>query len=190
VEKPIGIDWFLSLEKVEDMKTGAMLLVSLLMSAVAWSLPTVDGTITPNEYGKSISVLDGAATVYYQVDASGGLYLAVSAMTTGWVGLGLGTAVMNGAHIFMGYVESGNPVFSEQIGEGHSHRQSPTNSADSFAVGQKGGMTTIEFHVPFDKLPIVGKSINFIVAFSGSADLTTYHEDNHDGGTIDLSTSN
>ena len=56
----------------------------------------------------------------------GGLYLVVSAVTTGWVG---------------------NPVFSEQGGDGHSHRQSPTNSADSFAVGQQDGVTTIEFHV-------------------------------------------
>jgi len=145
----------------------ATVLVLLMMSTAAWSLPTVDGKISTGEYRRSISVLDGSATLYYDVDGQGGLYLAVSAATTGWVGLGLGTGVMNGAHIFMGFVKNGVPVFSEQIGEGHSHRESPDKSADSFAVGQEGGRTTIEFHVPAGKLPIVGKTINFVVAFSG-----------------------
>jgi len=168
----------------------ATLPVLFLISAAAWSLPKVDGKISAGEYGRSISVLDDSATLYYDVDGGGGLYLAVSAATTGWVGLGLGTGVMNGAHIFMGFVKNGVPVFSEQIGEGHSHRESPEKSADSFAVGQEGGRTTIEFHVPAGKLPIVGKTINFVVAFSGSADLTTYHDDNREGGVIDLSAPN
>src|SRR5208337_3129228 len=81
----------------------ATVLVLLMMSTAAWSLPTVDGKISTGEYRRSISVLDGSATLYYDVDGQGGLYLAVSAATTGWVGLGLGTGVMNGAHIFMGF---------------------------------------------------------------------------------------
>jgi hypothetical protein len=175
---------------VDDVKRALPFLVPFLLPALAWSVPTVDGSVTPGEYGRSIAALDGAATIYYQNDTRGGLYLAVSAMTAGWVGLGLGSAVMNGAHIFMGYVKDGKPVFSEQVGEGHSHRQSPSVLADSFAVGHQGGTTTIEFHVPGDRLPVVGTTLSFIVAFSESADLTTYHEDNHEGGTIDLSGMN
>jgi hypothetical protein len=170
------------------MNKAAMVFAALLLPAVlAWSLPTVDGSIMAGEYSRSLSFVDGSATVYYQADAAGGLYLAVSATTTGWVGIGLGSVIMDGAHIFMGYVKNGTPVFSEQIGEGHSHRQSSSRSADSFAAGEHEGVTTIEFHVPAGAVPFDGKKLSFIVAYSGSADLTTFHDDNHDGGVIDLS---
>jgi len=159
----------------------------LLFPGLAWSLPTVDGRVMPGEYSRSVSLLDGAVTVFWQADASGGLYVAVSAATTGWVGLGLGSVVMDGAHIFMGFVRNGTPVFSEQIGVGHSHSQSPEKSADSFAVGERDGTTTLEFHIPAGKVPLDGNRVDFIVAYSGSADLTTFHEDNHDGGVMDLS---
>jgi hypothetical protein len=104
-----------------------------------------------------------------------------------WVGIGLGSAVMDGARIFMGSIKDGTPVFSEQVGEGHSHRPAPDRAADRYALVQEGGKTTLELHVPFEKVPFVGKKVSVIAAFSGSTDLTTFHDDNHDGGTIDLS---
>jgi len=169
------------------IKAAVVLAAYLLFPGFAWPLPTVDGRVTPGEYSRSMSLLDGAVTVSWQTDISGGLYVAVSAATTGWVGLGLGSVVMDGAHIFMGFVRDGTPVFSEQLGTGHSHSQSPTRSADSFAVGLRDGITSLEFHLPADKVPLDGKKVDFIVAYSGSADLTTFHEDNHDGGFMDLS---
>jgi hypothetical protein len=168
-------------------RAAIVLAACLLVPGFTWSLPTVDGRVTPGEYSRSMSLLDGAVTVSWQMDSSGGLYVAVSAATTGWVGLGLGSVVMDGAHIFMGFVKDGTPVFSEQLGAGHSHLPSPARSADSFAVGVRDGITSLEFHVPADKVPLDGKKVDFIVAYSGSADLTTFHEDNHDGGFMDLS---
>jgi DOMON domain len=168
------------------MKTAVtMFLFLVLAAACAAAQPKVDGRVTPGEYSRSISVVDGAATVYYQFDAGGGLSVAVSAATTGWVGIGLGSSVMDGAHIFMGYVKNGATVFSEQIGTGHSHHESRDRSADSSAVSQAGGTTTIEFHVPAGKVPLTGTTVPFIVAFSGSPDLSTYHEDTRDGGTME-----
>jgi hypothetical protein len=164
-----------------------MLSLLLLSAGFSAALPTVDGRIADGEYSRSVPLMDGDVTVFYQADARGGLYLAVRAPTTGWVGIGLGSAVMDGAHIYMGYVKDGTPVFSEQVCEGHSHRPAQDASADSFALVQEGGKTTIEIHVPAEKVPFVGKKVSFIVAFSGSADLTTFHDDNHDGSTIDLS---
>lgn len=170
------------------MKRAATVLAAfLLLSGFAWSLPTVDGTVTPGEYTRTLSLVDGSVVVSYQADTSGGLYVAVAAPTTGWVGVGLGSVVMDGAHIFMGYVKDGTPVFSEQIGVGHGHSQSPERSADLFAVSQHDGTTTIELHVPADKVPAEGKNVSFIVAYAGSRDLATFHEDNHDGGVMDLS---
>jgi hypothetical protein len=169
------------------MKT-ALLVCSVLLGSVAtaWSLPQVDGKISSGEYANSLSVIDGNATVYWQPDGKGGVYLAVSAKTHGWVGLGLGSRVMDGASIFMGYLKDGTKVFSEQKGSGHSHSPSTLKRADKNAVAQDGDSTVIEFHVPADKLPFTGKKADFIVAFSGEADLTTFHEDNLDGGSFTL----
>ncbi|MGA2477207.1 MAG: DOMON domain-containing protein [Spirochaetia bacterium] len=169
------------------MKTALIVLAAAVLCAASlWSLPTVDGRVIAGEYSRSVSLLDGATTVYYQVDDAGGLYLAVSAATSGWVGIGLGSVVMDGAHIFMGYLKDGAPVFSEQVGDGHGHHSSPGSTADASAVGQKDGVTTIEFHIPAGALPLPAGKINFITAFSGSADLSTYHEDNRDSGSLDL----
>ena len=169
------------------MKMAVMMFLTLLLSAgFAAAEPTVDGRVAPGEYTRSIPVVDGAATVSYQFDAGGGLSVAVSAATTGWVGIGLGSEVMDGAHIFMGFIKDGAPVFSEQVGQGHSHHESSAKFADASAVTQSGGTTTIEFHIPAAKVPLAGTSVTFIVAFSGSADLATYHEDTRDGGTMEM----
>ncbi len=165
-------------------KSLGLIVVLLLVSLAAWAAPTVDGTLAPGEYAHSLSVVGGTATVSWSDDDKGGLYLAVSAPTMGWVGLGLGSSVMDGAWIFMGYVKNGQAVFSEQLGSGHSHRPVEDPRTDQHAVKQLQGTTTIEFHLASDKLPTMAKQLPFIVAFSGSADLKTFHEDNLDGGTL------
>ena len=168
------------------MKTTTAAVAALLVTAVScWSLPLVDGKVAKGEYGRSISLVYGSATFSYASDSAGGLYAAVSAPTTGWVGIGLGSVVMDGAHIFMGYVSGGKYVVSEQIGEGHGHHPSQEAWADQSAVTRDSGVTTLEIHIAAGRLPGAGK-VGFIVAFSGSADLTTYHEDNHDGGFMEF----
>jgi hypothetical protein len=168
------------------MKPVVFLILILTSAAVVWSRPVIDGSVKPGEYAESLKVLDGAVTISYQADEQGGLYLAVSAPTHGWVGLGLGSAVMNGATIFMGYVKDGQAVFSEQKGAGHTHKPSTTKIADQSTVGQSGDFTTIEFHIAADKLPFSGKQFNYIVAYANAADLTTFHEDDETGGVITL----
>jgi len=150
------------------------------------ALPVVDGTVKAGEYSHQASVIGNTATVSWSPDGSGGLFLAVSAPTTGWVGLGLGSQVMDGAYIFMGFLKDGKAVFSEQKGAGHSHRAVADPRADQSAVGQAGGKTMVEFHLTADKLPVKGSSFPFIVAYSGAADLKTFHEDTADGGVITL----
>ena len=157
-----------------------------LLAAGAWGEPAVDGKLVPGEYAHQVSVIDGAATVSWSPDGDGGLYFAVSAPTTGWVGLGLGSPVMSGAWIFMGFVKNGTPVFSEQRGVGHTHQPVESLRTDRWAVAQADGWTTVEFHLPASRLPVSGPSFPFIVAYSGAPDLTTFHEDNLDGGNITL----
>ena len=164
-----------------------IMLFCLTLAAVPlWSQPLVDGIVQKSEYQHAIKALDGTATISYSVDAKGGLNIAVAAKTSGWVGLGLGSQVMDGAYIFMGYVRNGKTVFSEQKGSGHQHTASTVHRADTSSVRQTGGITTIEFHVQADKLPFKGKKFDYIVASAGAPNLTAFHEDSIDGGSISL----
>lgn len=168
-------------------RTGLRILVLAAFLSVAAALnaePKVDGVVTPGEYTHQLAVIDGTATVSWSPDGRGGLYLAASAPTPGWVGLGLGSQVMDGASIFMGYVADGKPVFSEQKGRGHSHTPATVQQADQSAVASQDGRTVIEFHLPAAAVP--GNSIPFITAYAGVPDLSTFHEDNLDAGTITL----
>ncbi len=157
-----------------------------LAAMCGWATPKVDGKLVPGEYAHTLSVIYDTATVSWTADSRGGLYLAVSAPTTGWVGIGLGAVIMDGAHIFMGFVKDGKPTISEQVGVGHTHDASPAAWADASAVDQGAGVTTLEVHVPAARGPVQDGKVSFIVAFAGKADLATFHEDNHDGGYIDL----
>ena len=165
----------------------ALIVAGLCLTAIfASATPRVDGTVTPGEYAHTLSVIYDTATVSWSADSSAGLYVAVSAPTQGWVGIGLGAVVMDGAHIFMGYVKDGQSVISEQVGLGHTHDASPVTWAEASAVSQQAGMTTLEVHVPGSRVPVQDGKVSFIVAFAGKADTATFHEDNHDGGYIDL----
>ncbi len=166
----------------------AIAIFGLCLGWSAWAAdtpsPSIDGIVSPGEYAHSQKVLDGAGTLSYGLDAQG-LSVALSVKTSGWIGVGLGSRRMNGATIFMGYVKDGKVVFSQQKGSGHTHN--PQNPAlwDSRSVVTQGGFTTMEFHIPAAQLPWKGNSLPFIAAYSGSADLTTYHDDN-DSGTLTL----
>lgn len=168
------------------MRRACLSLLLACLAAAVWSEPTVDGRVSPGEYAHSVPALDGDAAIRYASDGRGGLYVAVSAAADGWLGIGLGSQVMAGASILMGYVKDGRGVFSEQLGAGHGHGENPSPLADSSAVSRDGGVLTIEFHVPAGRLPAAGGRVEFIVAYSTGADLTSYHESNHDSGSFQL----
>jgi hypothetical protein len=159
------------------------LIAGLGLSLATWAQSPVVGRLLEGPYPHAIALLDGAVQLSYARGADGGLFVSVRARTQGWVGVGLGAEVMSGATIFMGYLESGKPVFSEQIGKGHSHAATDA-TYDREEVYQADGFTTVEFHLPPDKLPFAGNSVPFIVAYSDAPDLATYHEDNHDSGVF------
>ena len=161
---------------------GAFVLFGGLLAAQV----QVDGRVSPGEYPNSIQALDGVANIAYAADGQGGWYFALTIQTTGWIGMGLGSHVMDGASIFMGFVRNGKAVFSEQKGIGHTHKPSTVKLADQSATGFKDGFTTIEFHIKAKDLPFQGKTFNYIVAFADMADLTSFHEDNESSGTITL----
>jgi len=165
-----------------------ILFVSVLaaLAAVgAFAQPLVDGKVGSGEYAHSQKVIDGSAVLSWADDGKGGLFVALAAKGKGWAGVGLGSKRMAGAYIYLGFVGAdGKAVFSEQDGKGHRHTESAKKTADQSAVVLSGGTTTLEFHIPASQLPFTGKSVPFIVAFSDSADLVTFHGDNYDAGVL------
>lgn len=169
------------------MRKLGLIAVLFVGGTLAFGLPTVDGKVTAGEYSQSKKVIDGKATLNWSPDGKGGVFLALTANGKGWAGLGLGSKMMSGAFIYIGFVGSdGKSVFSEQVGKGHRHSDSGKKTADQSSVTLVGGVTTIEFHLAADKLPFQGKNVPFIAAFSNSADLVTFHEDSYDSGTFTL----
>ena len=158
--------------------------VLLMLGTAAWPAPTVDGTIGAGEYVNTRTVLGGRGLLAW-FKGNDGLTLALSVKTDGWVGLGLGADHMDGAFIFMGYVDAaGKPVFSEQKGQGHRHVPAERNVVDQNVVTHVQGRTIIEFHIPAAKVPFALGTVPFIVASSDSADLKSYHGGSVDAGSI------
>jgi hypothetical protein len=166
------------------------LLLATALVVFTWnfaSAQTVDGKVDAGEYAHSKSVLDGAGTLSWTLDADGGLSVAVSAKTKGWVGVGFGSDKMDGSYIYFGFIdENGKAVFTEQEGKGHRHADSGKVTADKSAVTSVDGTTTIEFHVPAAQLPFSGTDVSYIVASGGSANLKAYHGGSREVGKLSL----
>jgi hypothetical protein len=158
----------------------------LAVGTAVWAAPIVDGTIADGEYANTKTVLDGNGLLAWSNDAAG-LTVALKVKTEGWIGVGFGSDRMAGAFIFMGFVASdGKAVFSEQKGQGHRHNPVDQTVADKSAVTWAKGNTVIEFHIPAAKIPFKLGTVPFITAYSDSADLTTFHGENLDTGSVTI----
>jgi hypothetical protein len=140
---------------VKRFTVPALALVLFAISATAFAQnaalattttkPVVDGVVNPNEYSFSKDYKD---LVLYVNRTADSLTIAVVGVTDGWVALGLGSQKMDGATIFIGFVDaSGKVQFKPQTGRGHSHRD-PTADVNStivkYAMKDVGGKTTLE----------------------------------------------
>jgi hypothetical protein len=134
--------------------------------AVTTSKPVVDGVVNTNEY--SFSQDFGQMTVYVNRTADT-LSIAVVGATKGWVALGLGSLRMDGATIFMGFVDSAGKVsFKPQAGQGHTHQdvgQDVQSTIISSAMKEAGGKTTLEIALkPASYIKTGQKEIDIIYA--------------------------
>jgi len=148
--------------------------------APAPSLPVVDGVITPGEYDFT---RDSGELSFFEKKTGDTLYLAVQGMTTGWVGVGVGALEMNGATIFMGYVDdAGRVVFKPQAGEpGHTHEDTSDavlKTVRSYAMKESGGKTTLEVALVASAYITQGQAeLQAIYAIGPDDSFTEYHLD-------------
>jgi hypothetical protein len=140
--------------------------------------PAVDGVVSPGEYDFT---RDSGELVLFERRAADTLYLAVQGMTTGWVGVGVGALEMNGATIFMGYVDdTGHVVFKPQAGEpGHTHEDTSAavlKTVRAYAMKESGGKTTLEVSLTADAYITKGQAeLKVIYAIGPDDSFTEYH---------------
>jgi DOMON domain len=117
--------------------------------AVSSTGPSVDGVVKAGEYTYARD-FDHQLTLYASRTADT-LCFGVVAITDGWVAVGLGSQKMDGAAIFMGFVDTDGKVsFKTETGKGHRHVDAPSAisaSVISYAINQEGGKTTLEVAV-------------------------------------------
>ncbi len=127
---------------------------------------SVDGFVDleeeePEYPGKFVDPATGI-TLYWGYDDSL-LYVALEAKGTGWMALGLGSAVMDGANIFIGYYTDDSTLVANHIGKGHKHQ--PVTGVDlledwEIDYDEETNTMTMEFVYPLDWTGLKGTKVS------------------------------
>ncbi len=144
------------------------------------SAPTVDGVVASREYSftKDSGLL--VLSVNWTADT---LSLAVTGETNGWVGVGVGAPQMDGATIFMGFVDDrGAVIFKPQAGQPvHTHADTTVDvlkTVLSYALKETGETTTLEVALRADAYIRKGQTeLGLIFAIGPDDTFTEYHLD-------------
>lgn len=143
--------------------------------SVTDTAPAVDGVVSGTEYSLA---MDFTGMTLYVNRTKDRLSLAIRANTTGWVGIGTGALVMNGASIYIGYVDSsGKVVFSEQTGRFHTHSDAANPEPVQYALTEKGGVTIMEISLPAaDVIKPGDHTLSLITAYGQGDNIVEHHE--------------
>ena len=140
---------------------------------VSSDTPQIDGVISQGEYSLVIELPE---VVLYLNRTDEMLCVAVQSDLDGWVAVGLGSRRMDEASIYIGYVDSGEQVFTKQLGRGHSHEDSSVAEPTAFRLKENQTGTVLELSFPASAfIPAGATSLSLIVADGRRDDLTTYH---------------
>ncbi len=146
--------------------TISCLILAVSIHAQGASEPTLDGILAADEYSETQLV--SGITIGTSLSKDGKmLYVAVSAKTSGWVAIGLGSMRMNSSIMVMGYAEGEKQSISFELGNGYTHATTSIKDAKAFVV-QQGDVTTLEISVP--SAPYVKNSVLQMTAAFGPKD--------------------
>jgi hypothetical protein len=112
------------------------------------------------------------------------LYLALQAGTGGWVAIGINARIMDGAHIMIGFSDGGRTVFKEQVGSGHSHRDTGNELVRDHAVTESGGRTSMEVELRAMDVLAGRDSLDVVTGYGERDSLSMYHGKNRSGFSI------
>ncbi len=137
------------------------------------SIPVVDGVVRAGEY--SVEHVDGPVHLYASERADT-LYLAIVGEEDGWVSIGVGATLMEGAVIFMGNVENGKEAFTVQQGVGHTHHDAESTGVREHAMTRNGTLMTMELALDRTAFPGTnGTTLDVIYAVAHYGSFTVYH---------------
>jgi hypothetical protein len=169
-------------QEMQVKAAGCAIVLGLLLAAAATAQgtlavsadsPQIDGVISPGEYSLDVELPRG--TLYLnRTDEL--LSVALQSELDGWVAVGLGSRRMNEASIYIGYVDSGEQVFAEQLGRGHGHADAPVAEPIAYQLKDNQTGTVLEINFPISAfIPEGATSLALIAACGKQDDLTSYH---------------
>jgi hypothetical protein len=134
---------------------------------------TVDGKAGTDEYTFTYET-KGLKLLLTRTENS--LYAAVTADTTGWVGIGFKANKMDKSEILIGYFKDGKGNLFEQLGSGHKHDDQNIPYVKTYALTETAKTTTLELELDANGILSPGqKSFPMILAFGGDDTVTSYH---------------
>ena len=135
---------------------------------------TVDGKADTAEYTYAYE-MNGLRLLLTRTENS--LYAAVTADTTGWVGIGFKAKKMDKSEILIGYFKDGKGNLFEQLGSGRKHNDLEIPYVRSYALTETANTTTLELELDANGILSPGqKSFPMILAFGGDDTVTSYHK--------------
>jgi hypothetical protein len=134
----------------------------------------VDGVFGEKEYSL---VSDAAGMKLGLTWTADTLFVGVSAPTAGWVAAGLGSAKMDGAVLYIGYVTGAATELKVQKGAGHRHADADVDSPTQYAMKETGDQTVLEFAVKSKAVIDKGqKTLDVVFAMGGADSFTSVHK--------------
>lgn len=125
----------------------AMAVLFSLTAAAAWAQgPVLDGSVSAGEYAYS-ETKNGMTVGAALSSDKATLFLSISAKTQGWVAVGAGSSLMDGAYMILGFVEGGKETVQFELGKGRSHATTGSDGVKA-KVSESGDSTTLEVSMP------------------------------------------
>ncbi len=138
------------------------------------ALPKVDGVIGAKEYTLAVDAAGMQLGLSLSADT---LFVALSAPTTGWVAVGLGSTRMDGAVMYIGFVGPDKDQLKVQQGTGHRHADMDTNSPQQYSLSESNGRTSMELALPASSFIAKGqKTLDLVVAMGGADSFVSMHK--------------
>lgn len=162
-------------------RTSVLLLAFLLVAAASFAqkLPAsspaavLDGVIGDKEYALAVPLDKLTLHASRTADA---LFVAVQAETSGWVAFGVGSAKMDNAWIYIGYLKGEQAVFAAERGAGKGHKEVADAPKVQYQLGERDGRTVLELSFRTADLIAAGQTaLDCIVAYGRGDDLKSYH---------------
>jgi hypothetical protein len=144
----------------------------------------VDGVFTNKEYSL---ITEDAGMKLGLTRTADVLYVGLSAPTTGWVAVGIGSTRMDGAVIYIGYAVGQQSQLKVQKGTGHRHSDLDADAPREFAVKEAGGRTVLE--LALDATSAIAKdqsALQLIIAMGAADSFSSMHRA-RSGVSIELS---